>query len=81
MVFCWNQNRIEYKSNNLEENDGDEMEAINIKLYERKFDSENDKNVIGFDGRIYKEKTRKTLKRLTSLRFKKKHANEKIYLK
>ena len=57
---------IDDNNNNSEKEDEEGKEAVGIEFTEQKADPEN---VIDLDGRIYQEKMRKTLLRLTWLRF------------
>ena len=74
------KNSIKYNCNNLEENEDDKKESINIKITEQKTDPEMTKMLLTLDDQVYKNKTRKILLWLTTLKITK-QADKEIYSK
>ena len=75
------QTLIKYISNDLEENDKKEKDPINIGFITQKTDPEVIKMLLTWGNRVYKKKKRKILPWLTSLRIKKKQADDEYFPK
>ena len=65
----------------MEENEDKEKEGIDIEFIEQKADTGNDEMLLTLDNQMYKEKTRKTLLRLTWLKAYKSKLMKKFYPK